>query len=437
MNAPSELSPRAAPAATAPNGCPVSAQAAGFDAFAPAFLAAPADVLRWAREQEPVFWSPRLGHWVVARYDDVKAVFRDPLLFSPANVLEKVTPATPEVMRTLQRHGFAMIRTMVNEDEPEHMQRRRLLVEAFRPGQLQGLEGQVRHWVNEALDGLVDRGRADLVAELFHPIPLKAALAFLGVNEEGARRLCAIPLAHTLHTWGRPTPAEQAEHAENLGRFWQASQDLLQAMMAEPEGRGWMFDAIRQHRLHPEVVPESYLRTMMMAILSAAHESTTLALANAAQVLLADRPAWAALCRDPGLIPNAVEECLRVAGSVMAWRRRTTAPTVLGGVALPRGARLWLVLASANADSRHFERPDELDVQRERAIEHLSFGHGAHQCLGKHLARIQMRVVLQALTQRLPQMALEEQRLDYLPNICFRGPRALWVRWPRGEALKA
>ena len=110
-----------------PNGCPVSPRAAAFNPFESAYMQAPGEYLRWAREQEPVFWSPQLGYWIVTRYEDVKAVFRDNILFSPSVALEKITPASPEVLQILQGYGFAMNRTMVNEDEPDHMARRRLL----------------------------------------------------------------------------------------------------------------------------------------------------------------------------------------------------------------------------------------------------------------------------------------------------------------------
>jgi cytochrome P450/ferredoxin-NADP reductase len=431
MNAPDDLSRRPAPAAspTSPTGCPVSAAAAAFTPFDPAFMQDPGGCLRWSREQEPVFWSPQLRHWVVTRYADAKAVLRDNILFSPSNVLEKITPATPEVMRILQSQGFAMNRTLVNEDEPEHMLRRRLLMDAFLPARLGEVEPLVRQLARQAIDRFIGTGRADLVREMFHPIPLQVALRFLGVPQAGSDKLLQIPLAHTLNTWGRPSPAQQAEHAHNLGRFWAVSQEILHDMMARPDGQGWMFDAIGQHRLHPQTLPESYLRSMMMAILSAAHESTSHALANAARTLLSQRQAWQEVCNRPAVLANAVEECLRVAGSAMAWRRRATADTALGGVALPKGARLLIVLASANVDPRHFQRPDEVDVYREDAIEHLSFGYGAHQCMGKNIARIQMRVVLEELTQRLPHMALCEQTLDYLPNTTFRGPHALWAQW--------
>ena len=426
---------------TSPTGCPVSMRAAQFNPFDPAYMQAPGEYLRWAREEEPVFWSPQLGYWVVTRYEDVKAVFRDNLLFSPSNALEKITPASPEVLQILQRHGFAMNRTMVNEDEPEHMARRRLLMDAFLPERLIALEPMVRSLARQTMDRFIDKGRADLVAEMFHEIPLVIALKFLGVPDEGAEALRQFAVAHTLNTWGRPTPHEQLEIAENVGRFWQTAQAILDAMRMRPDGEGWMYETIRQHLLHPDVVPESYLRSMMMAILAAAHETTSNATANAFLTLLTHRKAWEDICANPALIPNAVEECLRVAGSIIAWRRQATADTQVGGVHIPKGGKLLLVQASANFDPRHFENPDEVDVYRESAVEHLTFGYGAHQCMGKNIGRMQMRVFLEEFAQRLPHMQLVAgQKMDYLSNTSFRGPSELWVQWEPAhnpERLKA
>jgi cytochrome P450/ferredoxin-NADP reductase len=429
-------------AARAPNGCPVSARAAAFDPFDPAYMLAPTEYLRWALEQEPVFYSPRLGYWVVTRYDDVKAVFRDNILFSPAVALEKITPATNEAQRILDGYGYAMQRTMVNEDEPWHMERRRLLMDAFLPDRLMRLEPQVRALTREAMDRFVDDGKADLVAQLFHRVPLAVALKFLGVPDEDAQELHRFTVAHTLNTWGRPTPQQQVEIAHNVGRFWQTAQRILEKMRANPDGEGWMYDSIRAHLRHPDVVPESYLRSMMMAILAAAHETTTRASTNAFLILLTQRQAWEDICANPDLIPNAVEECLRLSGSIIAWRRIATDDAEVGGVKIPKGARLLIVQATANRDPRHFENPDELDVYRENAVEHLTFGYGAHQCMGKNIGRLQMRVFLEEFVRRLPHIELvPRQALEYLPNTSFRGPSQLWVQWDparnpeRGRAL--
>jgi cytochrome P450/ferredoxin-NADP reductase len=414
---------------SAPNGCPVSKNAAAFNPFEPAYMQAPAEYLRGAREQEPVFWSPRLGYWVVTRYEDVKAVFRDNILFSPANVLEKITPATPEVTQILDRYGYAMKRTMVNEDEPDHMERRRLLMDAFLPERLAAYEPMVRALARQYMDRFVNRGRADLVREMFYEIPLNIALKFLGVPDDGAEQLRQFAIAHTLNTWGRPTPEEQLKIAENVGRFWQTAQDILDDMRKRPDGEGWMYESIRQHLRHPDIVPESYLRSMMMAILAAAHETTSNATANAFLTLLSQRDAWDAICENPALIPNAVEECLRVSGSIIAWRRIATADAEVGGVAIPKGSRLLLVQISANFDSRHFENPDVVDLYRDNAVEHLSFGYGAHQCMGKNIGRMQVRIFLEEFARRLPHIRLVDQTIDYLPNTSFRGPNELWVEW--------
>ncbi|MEZ5649334.1 MAG: cytochrome P450/oxidoreductase [Burkholderiaceae bacterium] len=424
-----ERCPMAGPGLS-PTGCPISARAAAFKPFEGDYQLDPAAALRWAREEEPVFYSPDIGYWVVTRYEDVKAVFRDNILFSPSVALEKITPAPPEAAEILKRYGYAMQRTMVNEDEPDHMERRRLLMDAFLPEELARFEPAVRRMARQYMDRFIDRGHADLIADIFYEIPLTIALHFLGVPDEGAEQLRQFAVAHTLNTWGRPTPAEQLEISERVGRFWTVANGILDDMIANPVGEGWMFDTVRQHAKHPEIVTESYMRSMMMAILAAAHETTSNATANAFWTLLHDRDAWDDLCRNPALIPSAVEECLRVAGSIIAWRRIATDDAVVGGVAIPRGGRLLLVQASANKDPRHWENPDEIDIYRENAVEHMSFGYGAHQCMGKNIGRMQMRVFLEEFTRRLPHMRLVEgQTFVNLPNISFRGPARLLVQW--------
>jgi ferredoxin-NADP reductase len=210
-------------------------------------------------------------------------------------------------------------------------------------------------------------------------------------------------------------------------------------MMAKPDGEGWMYETIRQHHLHPGIVTKSYLRSMMMAIMAAAHETTSNATANAFMTLLTHREAWEAICENPALIPNAVEECLRVAGSIIAWRRIATADTTVGDVAIPKGGKLLIVQASANFDARHFENPQEVDLYRDNSVEHLTFGYGAHQCMGKNIGRMEMRVFLEEFTRRLPHIRLVEgQSFDFLLNTSFRGPAELWVEWdPRSNPERA
>lgn len=413
----------------APNGCLVSPRAAEFDPFGDGYQQDPPEYVRWAREQEPVFWSPKLGYWIVTRYDDIKAIFRDNITFSPSIALEKITPTGPEANAVLASYGFALNRTLVNEDEPAHMPRRRALMDPFTPEALAQHEPMVRALAREYVDRFIDEGRADLVDQMLWEVPLTVALHFLGVPEEDMDTLREYSIAHTVNTWGRPKPEEQVEVAHAVGKFWQFAGKVLDKMREDPSGPGWMQYGIRKQKELPDVVTDSYLHSMMMAGIVAAHETTANATANALKLLLQHPHAWRDICEDPSLIPNAVEECLRHNGSVAAWRRLATKDVTIGGIEIAAGSKLLIVTSSANHDQHQFADADLFDIRRENASDQLTFGYGAHQCMGKNLARMEMQVFLDELTRRLPHMRLAEQCFTYVPNTSFRGPEHLYVEW--------
>ncbi len=425
------------PAFAAAGACPMHAPGAAcpahgaerFDPFDKAYLDDPAEYLRWAREQQPVFYSEVLGYWVVTRYDDVKGVLRDHRNFSPANALEKLTPPSEQAQQVLASYGYAMNRTLVNEDEPAHMARRRLLLEPFTPEAVRQHEPMVRRLAREYVDRFIDDGRADLVDRMLWEVPLTIALHFLGIDEEDMPLLRRYSIAHTVNTWGRPSAGQQLEVAHAVGNFWALAGRILDKMREDPSGPGWMKFGIRMQAEHPDVVTDSYLHSMMMAGIVAAHETTANATANALRLLLQHPTAWSEICADPSLIPNAVEECLRMSGSIIAWRRVALNDVSVGGVELPAGARLLIVMTSGNHDEGRFTDADLLDIHRDCAGDHLSFGYGAHQCMGKNLARLELQIFLEELSRRLPHMRLAEQSFSYVPNISFRGPEHLWVEW--------
>jgi cytochrome P450/ferredoxin-NADP reductase len=415
--------------ASTPTGCPVSQRAADFDPFEDGYQQDPPEYVRWAREQEPVFWSPKLGYWVITRFDDIKAIFRDNITFSPAIALEKITPTGDEANAVLASYGFALNRTLVNEDEPAHMPRRRALMDPFTPEELKHHEPMVRELARTYVDRFIDAGRADLVDQMLWEIPLTVALHFLGVPEEDMDTLRKYSIAHTVNTWGRPKPEEQVAVAHAVGNFWQFAGKVLDKMRENPEGGGWMQYGLRKQRDMPEVVTDSYLHSMMMAGIVAAHETTANATANAMKLLLQHPGAWRDICEDPSLIPNAVEECLRHNGSVAAWRRIVTTDAQVGGVDLPAGSKLLIVTSSANHDEGHFADGDLFDIRRDNASDHLTFGYGSHQCMGKNLARMEMQIFLEEFARRMPHMTLSAQAFSYVPNTSFRGPEHLWVEW--------
>ena len=411
--------------------CPITGGAAErFDPFGMEYQLNPGEALKWARENEPIFFDDKLGYWVVTRYEDVQEVFRDNATYSPSVALEKITPPTEEAAAILEEHEFALGRTLVNEDEPDHTLRRRALAGAFDTKHLAGHEDMVRELVRSHMDQFIDAGRVDLVDGLLWEVPLTVAFHFLGVPEHDMQLLREYSIAHTVNTWGRPSPEEQAEVARSVGKFWQLAGEILAELRTTPNAPGWMPMSIRAQQEQPDVVTDSYLHSMMMAGIVAAHETTAHSGANGIKLLLENREVWQRICEEPTLIPNAIEECLRLSGGVAAWRRITTRPTTLGGIRLPEGARILMISAAANRDPEMFPDPDVIDLHRDNMAKHLTFGYGSHQCLGKNLARLELQVILQELTTRLPHMRLDdEQEFSFVANTSFRGPEHLWVTW--------
>ena len=132
---------------------------------------------------------------------------------------------------------------------------------------------------------------------------------------------------------------------------------------------------------------------------------------------------------DPGLIPCAVDETLRYDTPVPAWRRVTKRPVTLGGVDLPKGAKLFLWLAAAGRDASVFAEPETFDLRRADTSKSLAFGFGIHYCLGAALGKLEAQLALEALTDRFPRLRLVDgQKLSFHPNISFRGPQSLWVK---------
>jgi cytochrome P450 len=268
----------------------------------------------------------------------------------------------------------------------------------------------------------------DVVAGLTFPLPAYMIFTFLGFPPEDIELLKGWCGNRALYSWGRPTAAEQVEIAGNMVRYWQYCERFADQRIAEPRD-DFTSDLARVHLADPEELSRAEITGIVYALSFAGHETTTNLTTNALRRLLENRAQWDALCAEPALIPNAVEEVLRHDTSVIAWRRVTTRPVEIGGVPVPEGARLMLSLAGANHDPDRFADPATFDVRRSNARDHLAFGLGIHFCLGAPLARIEVRTVLELLTERAPELDLVPgQSYDFPPNMSFRGPQRLLLR---------
>lgn len=382
------------------------------------------------RGEQPVFYSPLLDAYVVSRYADIRAVFTNLESFSPANATEPISPLCRAATAKLEEHEFRKVRTLGVEEEPAHMRLRKRLNEPFSPASVKAWEPRVREVMNGYIDGFVGRGHADLVEEMIIEAPAVVALEFLGVPEEDIEQTKDFAKGIMTFVFGRPSEQEQVETCDLMGQHQKYSTELVERLIENPAGDGFLPFAVRAYLDDPEDLDLNYLSGLAMNGLAAAHETTSNSAANLFLLLLGNRDSWEEICADPSLIPGAVEESLRLGMPGATWRRRCVVETEVGGVAIPAGATVLLALASGNCDEDVFPQPDRFDIHRDNARRQLAFGIGAHRCLGAGLAQLQMKVMAEELSRRLPHMRLvEDQELTYQGTASVGGPLHLLVEW--------
>jgi cytochrome P450 len=398
------------------------------DSFDPFELVDPFPFYTQAREQEPIFYSPNLDYWVITRYDDVKAVFRDLETFSSTISGTPMREPSPEVKQILREGGFKVYSGLTGRMPPDHTRIRSFISKAFTGRRIQVLEDPIRKRVRELL-GQFTGGRADIVRGLTYELPALVLFMLLGIPDEDVHAVKSWAASRVALQWGETSVEEQAGHAHNLVKFWRYCNELIDRRF-EQLGDDLPSDLVRIYQGGDQTITREEMATVCYTLLFAGHETTSHVLSEGIKTLLLNRASWEAICADRALIPGAVEELLRYCPSLFTWRRITTRPVELGGVELPAHARLLLVLGSANRDEAVFERGEELDIMRENAKQHLTLGYGVKYCLGGPLARQEGRIVLEELTSAFPSLRLVEgQSFEYFPNMMTRGPRHVWVEW--------
>jgi cytochrome P450 len=243
------------------------------------------------------------------------------------------------------------------------------------------MEPFIRELTSRFVEEHLSSGRADLVRDLAWELPALVIIRVLGIPDEDVARVKAGAESRPLLMWGRPNEDEQIRLAQGMAAFWRYAETLLANRAAYPRD-DFTSDLLLARAGDVPALNHQEVTTIVYGLLFAGHETTTSLIGNAARRPLTDRGAWDEICRDPSLIPKAIEEVLRFDSSVIAWRRKTTQAVEIGGVPVPAHANVLLLLGSAHRDPAVFEDADRFDVYRLKAQEHLSFGYGAHFCLG-------------------------------------------------------
>ena len=360
-----------------------------YDPFSQEFQADPFPVYRWMRDEAPVLYSEKWGWWALSRFEDVRAAATDPQTFLSYEGID-----IDDTAKDQSGPGF-----LPDIDNPRHDQIRRMIQPRLLPNRIAEREDAVRAVVRGLIDVWRYRGTVDLAQELAWPMPNEVFFDLLGLPS--ARAEGRAQLERWVHELkdrkpddARLTPVAKAATAGIQNYFV----DLLHERRARPR------NDLVTHLVTADIDglpfaeadfgPASEVLGLMMVLFLGGVESTA-GLTGTLFKLLAENPDQRALLREnPALIPDAVEEAIRLATPLQLVGRTTAREVSLHGVTIPAGGRVVLVYGAANRDERRFADPDRFDVTRGR-FRHLGFGEGMHGCLGAPLARLEAKVALE------------------------------------------
>jgi len=376
------------------------------------------------RADGPVVYRGLYQQWFVSGYDEVREVLASDKVDvgTQIDVLLDVRPYTglSEQAAWLFRHFLLML------DPPDHSRLRSLVAKAFTPRRVANLEGRIRTLATEALDGLAASGEStwEMVESYNLPLPVNVIADLLGLPPDRWRwaRHTTHRLVQLLDPFESFDPAEVNQAAAEAWEVWGALADELRAHPADD-----LLSALVEVEEGGDRLSRDELVVMATFLMGAGFETTANLLGNATVALAAHPDQRDLLRRSPDLWPNAVEELIRYDTSVRRDPRHTNAPLTVGGVTIPAGANVLLMLDAANHDPRHYDDPDALRLDRidPRPI---SFGHGIHHCLGANLARLELKVGLQCLLAAAGDYTVDPDVVVWKRSATLRGPSRLPLR---------
>ncbi|MGH9136250.1 MAG: cytochrome P450 [Acidimicrobiales bacterium] len=364
------------------------------------------------RDRDPVHHVARGDFWVLSRFAEVFAAARDTATFSSAQGLTFT-------YGDREKAGLAEAAPLVMLDPPAHTGFRRLVSRGFTPRHVATIEPEVRAFVVERIERLRAQDECDVVAELFKPLPSMVVAHYLGVP--GADRdqfdgwTEAIVAANSQ---GDPLAAGDAV-ADLLGYF----SALIERRRAEP-GDDTISHLVAASN-DDDQVPLLQVLGFAFTMVTGGNDTTTGLLGGAAELLTAHRDQRRLLLRRPELIPDAVEELLRLTCPVQGLARTTTTDVELDGASIPAGRKVMLLYAAANRDPCEFGPDAEALRVTRRPRQILTFSFGPHHCLGAAAARLQGRVVLEELLARCPDFVVDAERGDFAPGHFVRRYQSL------------
>ncbi|GII55815.1 cytochrome P450 [Planotetraspora thailandica] len=369
---------------------------------------APHDQFRWLRDNTPVFWHEGdaerdwPGFWALTKHEDVVHVSRNSDLFSSAKKLA-LFDEMPEEQRDLQRM------MMLNQDPPEHTRRRSLVNRGFTPRAISKLEEHIREICHQLVDEARDKPEADFVRDFAAPLPLYVICELLGAPLEDRDKI--FEWSNRMIGAQDPDYADPDEGQNAAMEVYSYANELAAARKDDPQ------DDIVTKLLQPadsgEVLSVDEFDLFVLLLVVAGNETTRNAASGGMLALFENPEQWARLVADRALAGPAADEIVRWVSPVNLFRRTATTNTVVRGQEIAEGDKVVVFYTSANRDEDVFQNPDVFDIGRTPNPQIGFGGGGAHFCLGNHLAKLELRVLFEVLSERIPtlQQAGEATRL--------------------------
>lgn len=283
-------------------------------------------------------------------------------------------------------------------DPPFHTGYRKALNPAFPPEVVSRFEGRIRELASEMTDELLAKGDADFIAEFANVYPTRILCRFLGVPESDWPIHLEFVIANDQESDGGLTDTSTPVSEEIYGRITPYILKTIADHRENPDDG--LVTAFLNAKIGDRPLEEAEIVHLTFAMMLAGHATTTAAISNMMMRIATDQDLQDLLREDPSRIPDALEECLRIDAPQQALYRKCLKETELGGETIAEGDIVLTNMGSANVDPTHFESPEKFDIDRPNKTDHLSFGFGVHQCLGQHLARLDMRIALEELLER-------------------------------------
>ena len=405
-------------------------------------IGCPYPIFSALRDESPIHFSDKLGTWVCTKYEDIMEILHDTDRFSSlmptgprdgrsgfATAMEELAadPSMAEYFQTFLANA-ANAAVLLNADPPEHRRQRKAVNRAFRPTRLRGMEPMIEEVTAKLLDEIIDKGESEFVAEFAVGLPMTIIAVALGVETDNLA---------TFKKWsddlvmpvGNPDPTTEKvrDYLISLSEFNEFFGNLLQ--LRREEAQEDIISDVANAEVNDEMLNEAEMLSMLQQFLVAGNETTTKLLTNLMHHLAVEDGLEERLRNDVSLIDNFIEEGLRFEAPVGGLFRMAKQDTTVGETELREGDHIWLIFAAANRDPEMFSQPDTFSVDRENARDHLAFGHGEHFCIGAMLARLEARIAVEHILERMENIRLIEGRnnFEYEDTFVLRGLKELHI----------